>query len=124
MGLHDGRNARDVEDLRGGLVSKFSERWKEIEWSPLPSWGKRTPPRQVAPATFFMPDVTPFISPIDRSEITSRSQLREHERRHGVRQCGELKTAQDFAPSPNHTRNERKLDEALGRAIDRLGLSD
>ena len=35
-----------------------------------------------------MGDIKPFVSPIDRSEITSRSQLRDHERRHGVRQVG------------------------------------
>lgn len=43
-----------------------------------------------------MGDIKPFVSPIDGKEISSRSQLREHERRHGVRQCGELKSAADF----------------------------
>lgn len=33
----------------------------------------------------------PIISPIDGSHITSRSQLREHEIRHGVRQAGDFK---------------------------------
>lgn len=33
-------------------------------------------------------DIAPFISPIDRTEISSRSALREHERRYEVRQCG------------------------------------
>jgi hypothetical protein len=33
-------------------------------------------------------DVQPFISPIDRSLISSRSQIREHERIHGVKQVG------------------------------------
>lgn len=44
-----------------------------------------------APASrglFVMGDIQPFVSPIDRTEISSRSQLREHERKHGVRQCG------------------------------------
>jgi len=35
-----------------------------------------------------MKDIDPFISPIDRREITSRSQLRAHERSYGVRQIG------------------------------------
>ena len=48
---------------------------------------------------YVMGDTKSFISPIDRSEISSRSQLREHEKKHGVRQCGELKTAADFAPA-------------------------
>lgn len=35
-----------------------------------------------------MRDIQSFISPIDGTEITSRSHLREHERAHGVRQIG------------------------------------
>ena len=31
-----------------------------------------------------MPDVEPFVSPIDQSVIGSRSALREHNKRHGV----------------------------------------
>lgn len=42
----------------------------------------------VASPGYAMPDITPFTSPIDRSEISSRSQLREHEKRHGVKQIG------------------------------------
>lgn len=38
-------------------------------------------------------DVEPFVSPIDRTVISSRSQIREHERVHGVRQVGN-----DFCP--------------------------
>lgn len=38
-------------------------------------------------------DVQPFISPIDRTLISSRSQVREHERIHGVKQVGN-----DIAP--------------------------
>jgi hypothetical protein len=35
-----------------------------------------------------MRDIAEFRSPVDGSVITSRSQLREHEQRHGVRQVG------------------------------------
>lgn len=52
--------------------------------------------RSHLPAPYLMGDITPFVSPIDGSEITSRSQLRAHEQTHGVRQCGELKSAEDF----------------------------
>lgn len=38
-----------------------------------------------------MPDITEFQSPIDGSMISSRSQLRAHERRHNVRQAGDFK---------------------------------
>ena len=44
-----------------------------------------------------LPDIAEFQSPIDGSLITSRSQLREHERKFGVRQCGELKNATDYS---------------------------
>jgi hypothetical protein len=44
----------------------------------------------------YMQDIGAFVSPLDRSEITSRSQLREHERRHNVKQCGELRKASDY----------------------------
>ncbi len=45
--------------------------------------------RPLAPvsATFVMPDITPFVTQ-DKVEITSRSALREYERRNGVRQVG------------------------------------
>jgi hypothetical protein len=36
-----------------------------------------------------MSDIEPFISPIDKTEITSRSHLREHEKAHGVKQIGD-----------------------------------
>ena len=33
-------------------------------------------------------DIQPFVSPIDKTLITSRSQVREHERKHNVYQIG------------------------------------
>lgn len=45
---------------------------------------------------YFMPDVAEFVSPVSKSLITSRSQLREHNKRHQVQQCGELKHHEDF----------------------------
>ena len=44
----------------------------------------------------YMPDLDSvygggFKSPIDGEFITSRSQLRAHERKHGVKQCGDYK---------------------------------
>ena len=52
--------------------------------------------RTAATATYVMPDIAEFRSPIDGAGIGSRSTLRAHEQRHGVRQCGELKTVGDF----------------------------
>jgi glycine cleavage system H lipoate-binding protein len=35
-----------------------------------------------------MKDIEPFVSPVDGNVVGSRSALREHERRHNVRQIG------------------------------------
>jgi type II secretory pathway component PulK len=35
-----------------------------------------------------MKDIEPFLSPVDGTYVTSRSELREHEKRHNVRQIG------------------------------------
>lgn len=56
----------------------------------------RLPPRRMK-SHGVMPDIVEFQSPIDKSVITSRSQLREHEKRHSVRQCGELDKAEDYS---------------------------
>lgn len=59
-------------------------------------------PKSDLPAPTLMKDIEPFISPVGSTNgrpgelITSRSELRAHERKHGVRQCGELKSADDF----------------------------
>lgn len=70
-------------------------RW-DNDFGELVEVAERTPPE----GGFFMPDIAEFQSPVDYSIISSRSHLREHEKRHGVRQCGELKTASDFDNSP------------------------
>jgi hypothetical protein len=56
----------------------------KAEAQPLPSHGRSF---QV------MPDITPFQTAGDRVAITSRSELREYERRTGTRQIGN-----DFKP--------------------------
>ncbi len=49
--------------------------------------------------TQIMRDVEPFRSPVDRSMITSRSELREHNKRNGVFQVGnELNNAVPRTP--------------------------
>lgn len=52
-------------------------------------------------------DISPFVSPIDSTEITSRSALREHERKHQVRQIGN-----DYAGSEKPTWWDGRHDEA------------
>ncbi len=71
-----------------------------------------------------MPDLKPFISPIDGKEITSRSGLREHEKRHNVFQIGsDLKPADyNAAPKRQNQFNDRAFDAAFGKAVQKLGL--
>lgn len=53
---------------------------------------------------FLMPDINAIyseggiVSPINGEFITSRSQLRAHEQRYGVKQCGELTAQQQIEP--------------------------
>jgi len=55
---------------------------------------------------YVMSDIAPFISPVDfKTEISSRTQLRDHEAKHGVRQVGN-----DFASE------NRRLKERAGLA--------
>lgn len=50
------------------------------------------------PAPMVMPDIAPFIAPGGPAPtpISSRSELRAHEQRHGIRQCGELDKVSDY----------------------------
>jgi hypothetical protein len=83
------RRYRYVKDPDTGAV-------REIEV------GTQAPPRT---GGFVLPDIAEFRSPLDGSVISSRSQLREHEKAHGVRQCGELKRASDFDWKPRMPSN-------------------
>tara|TARA_Y100001951_G_scaffold19385_1_gene14489 strand:- start:5138 stop:5392 length:255 start_codon:yes stop_codon:yes gene_type:complete len=63
----------------------YRENYDDIEWgnTEIPKKKKkRYKSYQV------MSDIQEFVSPIDRSVIGSRSQLRAHESRHGVKQIG------------------------------------
>lgn len=66
------------------------------QWEDSEAYYARKARKQFANASFFLPDIKEFVSPINGETITSRPQLREHEKRHQVRQCGELKKASDF----------------------------
>lgn len=75
-----------------------------------------------ADAAYFMPDIAAFVAP-GRVEITSRSALRAYEKRTGTRQCGELKTAADFASAPPRdasTLNSKAFDAAYRQAAERV----
>lgn len=71
-----------------------------------------------------MPDIAWFISPIDGTEITSRSKLREHEKKHRVHQVGtDYKLADyDAANVRRNPLNERAVENAYRAALQKLGL--
>lgn len=104
--------ARLIRDL-------FTKEWRWVETEPKRVYAA---PRQESRGPTFVPDIAPFVSPIDRSEITSRSQLREHERRHGVRQCGELSKPSDYDNSGRmrESFNEGRFNAAFRHAVNRV----
>jgi hypothetical protein len=57
-------------------------------WVQDPNTGKLIPKDEYVPKGAsrheIMVDIEPFVSPVDGSFISSRSQLREHNKRHGV----------------------------------------
>lgn len=107
-------------------MSRFSERHREIDWGAHKDWkpARKTQETGGQSAPYFLPDIKPFQSPIDYSQITSRSQLREHERRHNVRQCGELNKPEHFDNSDRRENsfNERAFDSAYRNALEKTGL--
>lgn len=83
-------------------------------------------PKDIAPpkdgGPYYMSDIAEFVSPVGYERITSRSQLREHERRHGIRQIGsDLKSAGDFAKENKRASfNERAFDAAFRKAAEKV----
>ena len=64
----------------------YRDNYDNIKWTKsnytVVKTTKRTKSHQV------MGDIQEFVSTIDKTVIGSRSQVREHERKHNVRQCG------------------------------------
>ena len=67
--------------------------------------------RSDIPAPVLMSDIKSFVSPIDGTEITSRSGLRAHEQRHGVKQCGDFKKGELIAKENKRVAETRRLAE-------------
>ena len=70
------------------MSSLYSENYLGIDWGPDVPLEKTTQKSGKSSGLQIIPDVEPFQSPIDKSYITSRQQLREHEKVHNVRQIG------------------------------------
>ena len=64
----------------------YNKNYDTIQWGKsnykFATATKRTKSHQV------MGDIQEFVSPIDKTVIGSRSQIKEHERKHNVRQVG------------------------------------
>lgn len=94
----------------------IKERWV---WDPKTQSLVEIPAARKAPSKegpFFMPDIDrayggPIVSPIDGEHITSRSHLRAHERKHGVRQAGDFRNGEIV-------QRERNRAVALTRAAE------
>lgn len=54
-----------------------------------------------------MSDIRPFVSPIDGSEISSRSALKAHEQRYGVKQAGDFRAGEIIA------KENQRIEESL-----------
>lgn len=66
-----------------------------------------------------MPDIAPYRSMIDGSEITSRSRHREHLREHGMQEVGNDSSLYK-APAPNYDVNPQGRKELLRAQFDRM----
>ena len=104
-------------------MSRYSDNYKEIEWGPPRDWRPKQKQTQGPSGPFLMPDITPFQSPINFGEISSRSALREHEKRYGVRQCGELNKPEDYSNASRRTESfdRKRLETAFREALGKHG---
>lgn len=80
-----------------GLDLSFMKDWEPPIKQALAKAKRRAGKSKRASGPFVMPDIKPFVSPIDGAEITSRSTLRAHEHTHQVRQAGDFKPGEIIA---------------------------
>ena len=69
-------------------------------------------------SAYVMPDKLAYVSPIDGSHVTSRSQHREHMNRHGVVEAGDMKPGSVKRHAPTAP---RVTGHDIVRAIRQLG---
>ena len=66
---------------------QYRDNYGRIKWT-RQARTPRVDTGQSSPTFVVMKDIEPFVSPVDGKVVGSRSTLREHERRHNVRQIG------------------------------------
>jgi hypothetical protein len=69
------------------------------------------PTRTEANSPTFVPDITPFRSPVDGSIITGRASLREHNLRNNVVQTEELKGLPVRQANPEYSLSKKEVQE-------------
>tara|TARA_Y100000310_G_scaffold299820_2_gene334983 strand:- start:812 stop:1081 length:270 start_codon:yes stop_codon:yes gene_type:complete len=69
------------------MSSEYRKNYDAIKWPELKA-RERAGKAFSKAAHNIMKDIEPFLSPVDGTYVTSRSELREHEKRHNVRQIG------------------------------------
>jgi hypothetical protein len=69
------------------MSAEYRKNYDAIKWPEVKA-RERAEKAFVKAAHNIMKDIEPFLSPVDGTYVTSRSELREHEKRHNVRQIG------------------------------------
>ena len=77
----------------------YRENYNAIKWGPIPEWRKvpRLPREQRG--LYVVPDISPYVSPIDGKVVGGRRQHRDHMRAHGVIEVGNERPT-PFVPKP------------------------
>ena len=83
--------------------------WQEQMEALRANTARRPSNRADVAASMLVQDIKPFVSPIDGSEITSRSKLRAHEQRHGVKQAGDFKRGELIAKENKRVAETQRL---------------
>jgi hypothetical protein len=81
-------------------------------WEPPKKKQKRKSKSKGSSGPFVFSDIQEFRSPVDGSLISSRSSLRAHEQRHGIKQCGDFKKGEIIAKE--NKRIAHSLEQAKG----------
>lgn len=74
----------------------------------------------VSNGPFIIPDITPFVSPIDRTVVNSRSGIRDHCDRYGVVQTDELKGMKP----PDVKPDSKAIRQEILKVINQRGYSE
>lgn len=107
----NGSGYADLEETSelGKLWAKQSK--KKATAKPKRPRGRPRKVRADFAVPFLMTDIKPFVSPIDGTEITSRSKLRAHEQKHGVKQNGDMKPGEIVAKENKRIAETKRLAE-------------